>query len=206
MAVKLFDGAAQAYQEKHMDVSAYADSLDLFCERLPKPDAKVLELACGPGNITHYLLEKLPKLDVLATDLAPSMLSLAQANVPGARFELLDCKDLSSVEGIFEGIVCGFGFPYLSKAEALRFIEAAAVKLSGNGLLYVSTMEDRYENSKWVGTQKDEPGQLYMHYHEADYLIAAMEQNGLKLLHVGFVPLPVPDGNIQDVVLVAEKL
>lgn len=206
MAVQLFDEAAEAYQERHMDVKAYAASLDLFSEKLNPKNAKVLELACGPGNITQYLLQKQPDLCILATDLAPQMLELARKNVPNVRFELLDCKDIAKTKDTYNGIVCGFGFPYLSKSEALQFIADAAQKLHTKGLIYISTMEDPYENSKWVGTKEGEPGQLYMHYHEADYLIAALGQHGLKLLHVGFVPLPIPDGNIQDLVLVAEKM
>jgi len=40
--------------------------------------AKVLELACGPGNITKCLLSKRPDLEILATDIAPNILELAK--------------------------------------------------------------------------------------------------------------------------------
>lgn len=205
MAVSVFDKAAQTYQEKYMDVTAYAESLDLFCESL-MAKAKVLELACGPGNVTQYLLNKRADLEVLATDLAPAMLDLAKLNVPTANFELLDCRAIGQLTDSYNGIICAFGFPYLSKQEALQFIADAALLLLEGGLLYISTMEDDYSNSKWMRSKTENTEELFMHYHEAKYLISALESSGFQLLHVGLVPLPIPDGNIQDLVLVAQKV
>jgi len=205
MAVSVFDKAAQVYQEKYMDVSAYAESLNLFSSELPKKGT-VLELACGPGNVTRYLMEKRSDLQVLATDLAPSMLKLARTNVPDVQFDLLDCRAIGQLEEVFDGILCAFGFPYLSKEEALQFIADATNRLNKNGLLYISTMEDDYSKSRWMTSKTEKTEALFMHYHEAEYLVPALEMNGFKLLHVGLVPLPVPDGNVQDLVLVARKV
>ena len=60
-AAELFDHFAKAYQDKYMDLSLYHDSLDLFCRSITKKEADVLDIACGPGNITHYLLKKAPR-------------------------------------------------------------------------------------------------------------------------------------------------
>ncbi|MCD6063607.1 MAG: putative Methylase involved in ubiquinone/menaquinone biosynthesis [Flavipsychrobacter sp.] len=65
-AINVFNKRAQQYQEKYMDVSMYAAALDAFFERMPEK-ASVLELACGPGYITKYLLAKRPDLRILAT-------------------------------------------------------------------------------------------------------------------------------------------
>ena len=97
MAIAIFDKHAQEYEQRFMDVSLYADTLDLFCDSLAKEDASVLELACGPGNITRYLINKLPNLKVLATDLSFTMLELAKKNNSEANFELLDCRDISKL-------------------------------------------------------------------------------------------------------------
>ena len=41
-----------------MDISRYHELLDLFCEQLAKENPDILDLACGPGNISQYLLQK----------------------------------------------------------------------------------------------------------------------------------------------------
>src|SRR6476660_8726042 len=53
-AVSLFNKLAKQYQDKYMDVSLYHHSFDIFCRHISKPNAEILELACGPGNITKY--------------------------------------------------------------------------------------------------------------------------------------------------------
>ena len=59
----LFNRWAERYQERFMNVDMYSESFDLFCKEL-KTDASVLELACGPGNITKYLLDRRPDLQI----------------------------------------------------------------------------------------------------------------------------------------------
>ena len=94
MAVDVFDRQAHNYEQKFMDVSLYHHSLDKYCDRLSSAQATVLELACGPGNITAYVLGKMPELQILGTDLSPAMLALARKNNPAAVFELLDCRNI----------------------------------------------------------------------------------------------------------------
>jgi ubiquinone/menaquinone biosynthesis C-methylase UbiE len=65
IAVKIFDSSAHVYQDKFMNVDLYRESLDLFCDTIVKENASVLELACGPGNVTKHLLQKRPDFKIL---------------------------------------------------------------------------------------------------------------------------------------------
>ena len=64
-----------------MDVTLYDDSYKQFCELLPLERARVLDAACGPGNVSRYLLAQRPNLDLLGIDLAPRMVELAREAV-----------------------------------------------------------------------------------------------------------------------------
>lgn len=180
-AIDVFNKRALHYQEKYMDVSLYADALDTFCKQLPV-NAKVLELACGPGNITKYLLNKSPDLRILATDLAPNMLELAKASNPTVEVQLLDSREIKTLQQSFDGIMCGFCLPYLSKEEVMQLIKDAAEILSANGVLYLSTMEGDYNTSAWQrSSQGDE---IFVCLHEADYLIQALHKAGFAQVEV----------------------
>ena len=202
-AAHIFNKLANLYESKFMDVSLYADSLVFFCENMPVQNAKVLELACGPGNITKFLLEKRPDLDILGTDLAPNMLELAQKNNPTARFEVMDLRNISTINTQYDGIICGFGLPYLSKNDAVLLIQNAEKYLKNKGLLYISTMEDDYSNSKFEkGSTGDE---IFMHYHEFDYLSAAMTASGLNMIHTERKIYKQAEKTVVDLVLIAQK-
>src|SRR5687768_12495213 len=96
-ASEIFNKYAREYQDKFMTVSSYQEPLNLFCDLISKEDAKILDIACGPGNVTKYLLSKKPELVVRGIDLAPNMVLLAQTNNPGASFEVMDCRSISAL-------------------------------------------------------------------------------------------------------------
>ena len=204
LAVGVFDLRARLYQEKFMDVGLYHNSLDLFCRFLTPSGAEVLELACGPGNVTRYLLEKRPDLQILGTDLSPNMIALASLNNPEATFQLLDCRASASLGRSFDAIVCGFGLPYLNREEAVQLIADTAQALRSGGVLYLSTMKDDYALS---GPRESSQGDwLYQYFHEADYLAEALNGQGLVIRHLERICYEQRPGSLTtDLVLIAQK-
>jgi predicted TPR repeat methyltransferase len=202
IAVEIFDKLADVYQNKFMNVSTYAKTLDLFCDGVRQGNAEILELACGPGNITHYLIENRPELKILGADLSPRMIERAKVNNPTADFRVMDCRDFSSLDRKYDGIVCGFLLPYLSKKEAIKLIADTSLQLKKKGILYLSTMEDDYSNS---GLKKGSSGdEIFMHYHQADYLCESLEQNGFKLVEMQRIE--IPEQELMDLILIAQKM
>ncbi len=202
--ISLFDKRATLYQERHMDVSRYHASFDLFCNSIPEQGAAVLEIACGPGNITRYLLQQRPDFHLLGIDLAPNMLELARTNNPQAAFQLMDARDISRLGKTFEGIMCGFCLPYLSREGAEKLIADAAGLLTPGGVLYISTMEDEYAKSGFFHTDGND--EFYMYYHEAGYLENALKENGFELIALQREQYPAADGsNTTDLILIARR-
>lgn len=203
IAVDIFNKNANLYQDKFMDVNLYGSSFDLFCSTLKK-DAEILELACGPGNITKYLLDKRPDFKILGTDLAPKMVELAKINNPTAEFELMDCREIVKLEKKYDAIMCGFCLPYLSREEALQLIADASHILKPGGVIYISTMEDDYAKSAFKKGSTGE--EIFMHYHQADYLTQALKENKFMVIDLKRQDYPEKDGTkTTDLILIAEK-
>jgi 2-polyprenyl-3-methyl-5-hydroxy-6-metoxy-1,4-benzoquinol methylase len=204
IAVDVFNKLAGEYQAKFMNVEQFKDSFDLFCNNIAREHADVLEIACGPGNITKYLLAKRPDFNILGTDLAPNMIHLAKINNPTATFQLMDARYIGKVGKQYDAVVCGFCFPYYSKEETNAFIRDASQILTATGVIYISTLEDDYSKS---GIRTSSAGdQVYMYYHEADYLTATLLENGFHILGLTRKVYPAPDGTpTTDLVIVAGK-
>lgn len=147
IAVAIFNKLAKMYQDKFMNVDLYSESFDLFCNAIQKENATILEIACGPGNITKYLLNKRPDFNILGIDLAPQMIELAKINNPTANFLLMDCRQIESITSRFDGIMCGFCLPYLTLEETHNLINNVSNLLNLGGILYLSTMEGDYNLS-----------------------------------------------------------
>jgi ubiquinone/menaquinone biosynthesis C-methylase UbiE len=199
-AVNVFDRRAADYAARYMDVSLYHDTLNAFCDAL-KPNAKILEVACGPGNITRYLRDRRDDLQITGTDLSPNMVALAKQNNPDAEFFLLDMRDIGQLAG-FDAVLCGFGLPYLSKDDAIAFIGQFPRVLKPDGWVYLSTMEGRYDQSK-LQKSSDGKDEIFIHLHEAEYLVTALESAGFSIIDQRRQHFP--DGqNTIDLILIAK--
>lgn len=204
-AASVFDKHAVLYQDRFMDFESYNDTFNLFCELIQAEKAAILDIACGPGNITRYLLRQRSDFKILGIDLAPKMIELATVNNPNAEFLTMDCRDIGQLSQRYDGIICGFGLPYLSKQEAIQLIKDASFILKPNGVLYLSTMED--DNSKSDFKTSSTGDQIFMNYHQADYLTAALQENGFQLIDLKRKDFLNSDGTTSvDLILIAQLI
>ncbi len=200
---ELFNKYARSYSEKFMDVSMYAQTLDLFYTHLPG-NCSVLDIACGPGNIARYLHDKMPGIKITGIDLAPDMLDIAREIVPAEEFLLMDCRDMSLLPTLYDGIVCAFVLPYLGKEDALKLMLDCSDKLSNTGIFYLSFMEGANSNSGNVTNSGGDT--VFLNYHEVQYITDALTAGGCDIINVTRMPSP-PNTSVQtnDVILVAVK-
>ncbi len=162
---------ASLYNDKFMDLDVYNSTYDFICSSINKPNAIVLDIGCGPGNITKYLLSKRPDFDIHGIDTSPNMIELAQKNNPTAHFTVMDCRQINLLNQSYDGIIVGFCLPYLSTAESKELISNAYDLLNENGLIYLSFVEGNPNNSDFkVGSG----GRVYFHYHNLDDLITEL--------------------------------
>ncbi|CAN5336297.1 hypothetical protein BH20BAC1_BH20BAC1_09400 [soil metagenome] len=179
LAENIFNKHATAYLEKFKDVSLYQESLDIFCNMLPK-NASVLEVGTGPGNVTKYILQQRPDLKLTGIDIAGNMIDLAQINNPSGTFIKMDCRDIYSLTNKYNGIISSFCFPYLSQEEVSKFMKDVKDKLTDGGIIYISTMEGDYASSGLKTTSAGES--LYIHYHEYGFLSEVLIQNQFEIV------------------------
>jgi 2-polyprenyl-3-methyl-5-hydroxy-6-metoxy-1,4-benzoquinol methylase len=182
IAIEIFNKYAKEYQDKYMDLVGYHGSLDLFCQNVNRKNADILDIACGPGNITQYILKQRPDFKILGIDLSPKMVELARTNNPEAEFQIMDCRDINKLGKKYDAILCGFCLPYLSKEEALNLIMDISGILVSGGIFYISTMEDDYEKSGYESSDSGAEGSMYIFYHQSDYLMQALKDNGFEII------------------------
>lgn len=203
-AVELFNKLADSYQQRFFSVDAYQIDLDKFLQQV-KQNSSILDIACGPGNISHCLLKNRPDLNLLGIDLAPNMINLAQINNPDARFQIHDALKLDTLNQSFDALIVGFLFPYLSKEQVLVFLKSAHAILNPGGILYISTMEDLYENSRFRPSSTGEL--VMMHYYESSFLSQALESLGFEILSVRTQEYVISENESDtDLIIISKKV
>ena len=205
LTIQTFDKCAQQYCDKFESYKPYIESYEKFAALFTPRHRRVLEAACGPGLSCRLLWQQIPKLDIKGFDLAPAMVNLARANCPDAQFAVMDCRDLDQLDGRFDAIIGAFCFPYLNQDEVIEFIGAAAVKLSAGGLLFISTMEGRYENSQFKSRGEDE-GVLNYLYSES-FISTTLVEQGFEVLDLFRQDYPLDNAEADtDLFVFARKM
>lgn len=179
--IKTWNKISELYQEKFMDLDLYNQTYDLVCNSI-KDKAKILEIGCGPGNITKYLLSKRPDFNIYGTDIAPNMIKLAQKNNPTANFDVMDSRKINELKTKFDGIVCGFCLPYLSELESSKLIYDSYNLLSDDGLIYISFVEGDPNKS---GLQTNRDGdRVYFYYHNSEQIKLQLITSNFKEIEI----------------------
>jgi ubiquinone/menaquinone biosynthesis C-methylase UbiE len=182
---------AQLYQDKFMDLDLYNETYDVFCDSIDLKNPTILELGCGPGNITKYLLHKRPDSIIEAIDIAPNMIQLAKQNIPKAHFQVMDVREIDTIQKQFNAIVCGFCIPYLSQSDVSKLIADCYQLLANSGIFYLSFVVGDYNNS---GYQKGSSGdRTYFYYHNLENIIETLEIQGFTIHNVLTVKYPKND-------------
>lgn len=195
---------AALYQGKFMKLDIYNDTYDAFLGLLSKNNQHILEIGCGPGNISRYLLRQRPDLQLLGTDIAPNMVQLAAINNPDATFIQLDCREIHQLTQLFNGIVVGFCIPYINEVEVQKLIADCQNLLNEDGVLYLSFLEGETSESGFqTGSSGD---RVYFYYHPLDSIEKMLHTFGFEQAHVFHIPYPLSgDHTAIHTVVIARK-
>jgi 2-polyprenyl-3-methyl-5-hydroxy-6-metoxy-1,4-benzoquinol methylase len=195
---------AALYQEKFMHLDFYNESYDFICDSITKEGAAILDLGCGPGNITRYLLSKRPGYHITGVDMAPNMVELARVNNPTASFLTMDIRQISQLKPGFDGIICGFAVPYLSQDEVAVLIADTCQLLNENGLLYISFVAGDPDKSGYKTSSTGD--RTYFYYHKTETLEEQLTETGCPVTRSFTVDYKTPGGESeQHSIIIAQK-
>ncbi len=201
--IDTFNNVAEAYWEKFKNFEPYLPTYDWFLQQLPKGQIDLLEIACGPGNVSRYLLKKNSHINLFGTDVAPNMIALAEKYNPQAEFKLVDCREIMTLERAFDAIMCGFCLPYISWNDSQNLINDMASMLRPNGLLYLSTTKGSKSDQGYQGSNSSH-GSIYVHYHDISEIIACLKQHRFKIVGQKTITHIHNNAEINDVFIIAQ--
>ena len=131
---------AADYESKVKERIFYEDRVRAFLASRVHGGARVLDVGCGPGQLTRSLP---PDVHVTFADLAPAMLAVAQRHRPSANTVLYDFHEpflLGNAPG-FDVVLCVGCFDFCRDVE--RAVKNLAGLLAERGTLLLSIDEQR---------------------------------------------------------------
>lgn len=149
----IFSRHAVAYQRRLEDIMSRDESVGRARAIVlvdARPGMRILDLACGPGNLSRRLADKVsPGGEIVGIDLAPGMIELARsAHIANSRFEVMDIEQLGFADGTFDAAICGHGFQFAP--DLPRALTEARRVLRADGRLAASVPVSTIRESVWA--------------------------------------------------------
>ena len=169
---------ARLYQDRFMELDLYNDTYDVLLNFIGN-NASVLEIGCGPGNISKYILSKRSTLRIKGIDISENMITLARKNNPLAESEVMDVRNLDNLTEKFDAVICGFCIPYLSQPDCSKMIGDCKTLLKESGVLYLSFVAGDYEKSGFItGNSGD---RMFFYFHAQDRIVNELKANSFDI-------------------------
>jgi cyclopropane fatty-acyl-phospholipid synthase-like methyltransferase len=204
-SVAAFDRVADGYAEKYFHLDIYDRYLERFVQQIQLQGASVLDVACGPGNVSAYLARVRPDLELLGIDLAEGMVKQARQRVPSAQFLVKDCRHIDELERVFDAAAFAFGLSYLTDEDAERFFTVLNVCLADSAVLYLSTMTGYPSRSGFETASRGD--KVYLRYRSVGDVISMVERAGYRVDFTAVIASPVnASKQTQDLILIAQRL
>ncbi|GAB3247178.1 hypothetical protein GCM10027586_17850 [Kineococcus gypseus] len=184
---RYYDDFADHYVPGWRTLEHYGPLVADFLLRTVTPQCRVLDVGCGPGQLTRDLA---PDVAVTGIDLSPRMLAAARAGRPGGRYELHDFHEaLPRAWERFDVVVAVGCLEFCRDLDAtLRNLADACAP---GAWLLVGVVEDRSSGvrgrSRRAFSQDGLPG-VDMNSYDATAQLAAVTAAGLSPTSYRFVP------------------
>ncbi|WP_432544479.1 class I SAM-dependent methyltransferase [Kineococcus sp. SYSU DK002] len=177
-----YDDFADHYVPGWRSLQLYGPLVADFLLREVAPGCRVLDVGCGPGQLTRDLA---PGVEVTGTDLSPQMLAEARRGRPEGRYEEHDFHDpFPAAWGRFD-VVTAVGC-----LEFCRDLPGTLANLAGacapGARLLVGVVEDRARGARPF-SEDGLPG-VGMNSYSASAQLAAVTAAGLSPWSYRFVP------------------
>lgn len=134
-------------------------ALDFINKIQFKNEDKILDVGCGDGKVTAYLLSKLTNGKVLGIDISPSMIKFAKGNFknfPNLDFEICDARNLPFAEE-FDVVTSFSCIHWIEYQQEVLNKMAASLKKNGRLYLYFAPKYEGYRLQIAMNAVKEKP-------------------------------------------------
>lgn len=204
ITVATFDRLAERYAEKYFHLDLYEPYLQRLAKRIDTPGARVLDVACGPGNVSACLARARPDLRLIGIDLAEGMIKQARLRVPSAEFLVGDCRHIDKLGLEFDAAAFAFGLNYLTDDDATLFFASLDSALADSAILYLSTVTGQ---SGWSGIETSGNGdKVYLEYRSVNDVVSMVERAGYSVENLDVIASPAGAPRAtRDLILIAQR-
>lgn len=183
VVIPTYNKIAQKYTDTYFNDVLEIPRVDKFISSL-LTDANVLDIGCGPGNWTKYLMDK--GFDVEGIDLSTEMIRIAKEKVPQGKFKLMDMRKLDYPDETFDGIMSFYSLIHIPSEQIISVLRELFRVLKSSGVLMLVVQEG--EADRVVKEPMSPEDKTFINFFTIERLTKFLEETGFKVFHQEKVP------------------
>lgn len=196
-----YNQIADIYTDRYFDISSDIPLIDRLLNLLPE-QAKVLDLGCGPGNFTQYLLSK--GFVTEGIDISEVMLTIAKQHLPQVPFVQGNMSELPYTDVSFDAVLSAYSLIHIPQADIPKTLMGIKRVLKKNGLILVLAQSGSSDHM--IAEPLQPKLQNFVNFFSLEQLAKAFQEQGFKIKEHIEIPIDDPD-NLTDslLFLIAQK-
>lgn len=141
------------YEETSIQLQACENLMEKLLALLPEKKGSILDVACGKGATTAYLLKNYSSEQVTGINISDAQLAAARGNAPGCRFLNMNATEMTFADNSFEAIISveavfHFYTRELFFKEALRVLKPGGYLVLSDILMSMKGEQERESRSE----------------------------------------------------------
>lgn len=199
-AVSTYDKVANKYTEQYFNDLSDSPIIDKFLSLLPQR-AKILDVGCGPGEFTGYIMKK--EFDVEGIDLSGEMLKIAKAKVPDGKFKLMDMRKLDYPDSTFDGLLVAYSLIHIPSNEIPATLSGLSRVLKPGGKILI--LAQKGEPDKIVDEPLKPGEKIFINFFSKERLAKFLTNSGFDIELQEEVPIQDSESMSDTVICVIAK-
>lgn len=183
-----YNRIALDWHNDHMQDTWSIDATESFSKLLPS-GSRVLDVGCAGGLKSRVLVKN--GLHVVGIDTSEVFIEIAKREVPEGDFRVMDMRDMSSLDGEFDGIFILASLLHIPKSDVHRVLAGLMKKLKIGGYVYVAVKERRPDQPEEEIVVENDYGYHYerfFSFYTIPELQADFEAVGLDVQSIKNIP------------------
>lgn len=176
IAVDTYNKIAQEYDKEFGNDYSDTPYVDKFLNYLE--GKKVLDIGCGVGNLTKYIMDKGFKVEGI--DLSKEMLNIAKQKYSDIKFYEMNMKEIT-LRKKYDGIMLAYSLFHLTKKEVIEVLPKYYDLLNSNGKILLILQYGQGE--RIVDEPLKEGLKIFINYYSQDEIIEILKNNSFKILY-----------------------